>query len=80
MPRPRGNTRNFQRDRVNSMKILRESCLSGAGRAEGIAVVIDVFRAFSCAPLLFHFDIGKLFLEPDPDRALSLKTDDGSGY
>jgi 2-phosphosulfolactate phosphatase len=36
-------------------------------------VVIDVFRAFSCQPLFFHFGANKVILEADPDAALELK-------
>ena len=51
------------------MKILRKSCREGAGDARGVAVVIDVFRAFTCAPLFFHFGAGRVILEADPDKA-----------
>ena len=38
-----------------------------------MAVVIDVFRAFSCEPLFFHFGAAKVILEADPSRASALK-------
>ena len=57
-----------------AMTIKRKSLLSGAEQAEGSTVIIDVFRAFSCAPILFSLGIKRLVLEPDPDRALSYKT------
>jgi len=56
------------------MKIKRKSLLSGAEQAEGVTVIIDVFRAFSCAPILYALGIKRLVLEPDPERALSYKT------
>ncbi|MFZ0450121.1 MAG: 2-phosphosulfolactate phosphatase [Desulfatiglandaceae bacterium] len=55
------------------MEIIRKCCLEGARSAEGTAVVIDVFRAFTCAPLFFHFGAGRLILEPDPEKARALK-------
>lgn len=55
------------------MEILRKSCAEGAREAEGLTVVIDVFRAFSCQPLFFHFGASRVILEEDPARALGLK-------
>jgi len=55
------------------MKVLRKRCAQGAEEAEGLAVIIDVFRAFSCAPLFFHFGAGRVILEADPARAVALK-------
>ena len=36
-------------------------------------MVIDVFRAFTCEPLFFHFGAKRVILEADPDKALELK-------
>jgi 2-phosphosulfolactate phosphatase len=58
------------------MKVLRSSCAQGAEAAEGLAVIIDVFRAFSCAPLFFHFGAARVILEPDPKKAVMLKRQD----
>jgi 2-phosphosulfolactate phosphatase len=55
------------------MKILRKSCLEGAVEATGVAVIIDVFRAFTCEPLLLHFGVGKLILVADPMEARKIK-------
>jgi len=44
------------------MKVLRKSCAQGAKEAEGLAVIIDVFRAFSCEPLFFHFGAGRVIM------------------
>jgi 2-phosphosulfolactate phosphatase len=55
------------------MKILRQSCVQGAKEARGLTVIIDVFRAFSCEPLLFHYGVRRIILEADPDRAAALK-------
>ena len=55
------------------MKIVRRSCAQGAREASGLAVIIDVFRAFSCVPLFFHFGVGKVILEADPVKAVLTK-------
>lgn len=55
------------------MEIIRKSCADGAKGAKGVVVVIDVFRAFSCAPLFFHFGAGRVILEADPEKAKALK-------
>ena len=55
------------------MKIIRKSYAEGAKGAEGIAVIIDVFRAFSCEPLFFHFGAKKIILEADPAKAIAIK-------
>jgi 2-phosphosulfolactate phosphatase len=55
------------------MKIIRKSCAPGAGEAEGLAVIIDVFRAFSCEPLFFHFGAERVILQADPEKARALK-------
>jgi 2-phosphosulfolactate phosphatase len=55
------------------LKVLRKSCREGAGDAQGLTVVIDVFRAFTCAPLFFHFGAERVILEADPDKARHLK-------
>lgn len=57
------------------MRVLRRSCIAGARDAVGVVVIIDVFRAFSCAPLFFHLGAGKVLLESDPEKALALKRD-----
>jgi len=55
------------------MKIIRKSCAKGAEEVEGLVIVIDVFRAFSCEPLFFHFGARRVILEADPDKALAFK-------
>jgi 2-phosphosulfolactate phosphatase len=55
------------------MRVTRTCCIQGAREASGLAVIIDVFRAFSCQPLLFHFGAGKVILEGDPFKARGLK-------
>lgn len=55
------------------MEIIRKSCARGAEEAEGLTIIIDVFRAFSCAPLFFHFGARRVILNADPEKALGLK-------
>jgi 2-phosphosulfolactate phosphatase len=64
----------FKRGSVfQEMEILRTCCARGAREASGVAVIIDVFRAFSCEPLMFHFGVRKIILESDPAKAVALK-------
>ena len=56
------------------MKIIRKSLAEGAREARGLVVIIDVFRAFSCQPLFFHFGVKKVILEADPAKAIRLKS------
>jgi 2-phosphosulfolactate phosphatase len=58
------------------MKVMRKSLLSGAKSAEGIAVVIDVLRAFTCSALMFHYGIEELVLVRTPQEALELRAKD----
>lgn len=58
------------------MKIIRGSLYNGALAARGVAVIIDVFRAFTCAPLLFSMGVEKLFLIATPEQAFALKEKD----
>lgn len=55
------------------MQIVRKSCGKGALSARGSVVIIDVFRAFSCAPLFFYFGAGRVILEAEADTARGLK-------
>jgi 2-phosphosulfolactate phosphatase len=57
------------------MRVIRTCCAQGAGEASGVAVIIDVFRAFSCEPLFFHFGAAKVILEADASRASAMKCD-----
>jgi 2-phosphosulfolactate phosphatase len=47
----------------------------GARKAEGLAIVIDVFRAFTCAPILFHLGVEKIIFVSKPEEGLALKKD-----
>jgi len=55
------------------MRVINDRLLDGAQAARGLAVIIDVFRAFSCSALLFSLDIKKLILVATPQEAFALK-------
>ena len=55
------------------MQVTRASLLEGAQTARGVAVIIDVYRAFTCAPLLFAFGIRKSILVSTPQEAFALR-------
>jgi 2-phosphosulfolactate phosphatase len=58
------------------MQVNRFSLLAGARSARGIAVVVDVFRAFSCTPMLFSLGVRSSILVATPEEALRLKVQD----
>ncbi len=58
------------------MRVIRSSLLEGARSARGIAVVVDVFRAFSCTPLLLSLGARHSLLVATPEEALALKAGD----
>ena len=45
--------------------------LEGAQEARGIAVIIDVFRAFSCEPVLHALGAERVLLEADVEKCLA---------
>ena len=55
------------------MEVTHTRLLEGAQTARGVAVIIDVFRAFTCAPLLFSLGIEKSILVSTPQEAFALK-------
>lgn len=59
------------------LQILRKSLLTGAREARGVAVVIDVLRAFTCAAFMVHFGAEKIVLQADPEGILKLKQEKG---
>ena len=58
------------------MKIERRSLLGGAADAEGIVVVIDVLRAFTCSALMFRYGIRDVALVRTPEEALAFRAAD----
>jgi len=59
------------------MEIKKLSLTHGAELAEGATVIIDVFRAFSCEPLMFHLGVKQIVLESDVDRCKALSSSIG---
>ena len=59
------------------MRIYRQQLLEGAYAARDTAVVIDVFRAFTCSAMLLNFGVERLLLEEDPVKVLELKKNHG---
>ncbi|MGD9350158.1 MAG: 2-phosphosulfolactate phosphatase [Desulfobacterales bacterium] len=57
------------------MQVIQDSFLAGAKSVRGVAVIIDVFRAFSCTPLLFSLGIEKCMLVATPQEAFALQKD-----
>ncbi len=55
------------------MDILRLSLADGAQAARGVAVVIDVFRAFTCEPMMYACGAKRVLLEGDIGRCLAWK-------
>lgn len=55
------------------MNVSHGYLLAGAKAARGIAVIIDVFRAFSCSPLMFSLGLEKSILVAQPREARALK-------
>ena len=58
------------------MIITHNSLLHGAKNARGTAVIIDVYRAFTCTPLLFSLGIRSSLLAATPQEAFKLKKED----
>lgn len=56
------------------MEVRIESLLEGARRAEGTVIIVDVFRAFTTAPVAFTRGVSKIVFVADPDEALELRT------
>ncbi len=52
--------------------------MTGAAQTSGCAVIVDVFRAFTCASIMLHYRPAQLRLEQDPRQCLLLKR--GQGY
>ena len=59
------------------MQIHRHSLLAGAAECRDTAVIVDVFRAFTCASILLHYGVGRLLLAEKPETALKLKEEKG---
>ncbi len=60
------------------MKISLHSLEEGARAARGTVVIIDVFRAFTCMPLLYSLGVVKSVLVATAEEALAIKKRDPS--
>jgi 2-phosphosulfolactate phosphatase len=61
----------------HSLHVVRKSLLAGAHDAEGVVVVIDVLRAFTCAAFMIHLGAGKIVVQSEPEAVLDLKRQEG---
>ncbi len=55
------------------MHIERLALREGALAARGTAVIIDVFRAFTCEPLMYHYGAARICIEEDIEKCLRLR-------
>ena len=55
------------------MEIRLDSLIEGAKKAEGTAIIIDVFRAFTTAAIAFHLGAAEIILVAEVDEALELR-------
>jgi 2-phosphosulfolactate phosphatase len=62
---------------TDGLRVTRKSLLDGARQVEGVAVVIDVYRAFTSAALMVYLGASKLILLADPEQVLRLKREEG---
>lgn len=60
------------------IRVRRASLLEGARTATGVAVVIDVFRAFTTAAFCIAAGAREIVLVGDPEEALAMKAKDPS--
>ncbi len=59
------------------LRVLRKSLLAGARQAEGVAVVIDVLRAFTSAAFMVHLGAEKIVLLAESEDVLRQKRERG---
>ena len=57
------------------MEIKMLSCIAGAKQATGTAIIIDVYRAFTCQAVAFAQGAAKILLTADRDEALRWKAE-----
>jgi 2-phosphosulfolactate phosphatase len=60
------------------MRIKRCSTLAGAQEAEGVVVVLDVLRAFTCSAMMFSYGALELVLVATPEEAFEYRWRDSS--
>ncbi len=59
------------------LRVTRKSLLDGARQAEGVAVVIDVYRAFTSAAFMAYLGASRLILLAGAGDVLRLKQEEG---
>ena len=57
--------------------VLRKSLLAGAHQAEGVAIIIDVLRAFTSAAYMMYLGATHIVLLEEPQAVLQLKRETG---
>jgi 2-phosphosulfolactate phosphatase len=57
------------------VQIQKFSLRNGAEAATGTSIIIDVFRAFSCEPILFYLGAREIVLEANILKCLSMRKD-----
>jgi 2-phosphosulfolactate phosphatase len=62
----------------SNLRVLRKRLLSGAAAAEGVAVVVDVLRAFTSAAFMMHLGAEKIVLLAEPKEVLQFKSETGA--
>ena len=55
------------------MEIRVDSLIEGACRAEGTAIIVDVYRAFTTAAVAFSRGAQQIILVPEIEEALELR-------
>lgn len=55
------------------MDIRIDSLLEGAQRAEGVVLIVDVYRAFTTASVAFDRGISKIIFVAEPEEALAVR-------
>ncbi len=59
------------------MEIRLDSLVKGAKKAQGTAIIVDVFRAFTTAAMAFHRGAAEIILVAEVEKALELRHQDG---
>jgi len=58
------------------LRVILSSLEEGAETAQGVVVIVDVFRAFTCAALMLDMGVEEIILVETPEEAFQLKSKD----
>jgi 2-phosphosulfolactate phosphatase len=58
------------------LRVILSSLEEGAEAVRGLAVIVDVFRAFTCAALMLDMGVEEIILVESPEEAFQLKNKD----